>query len=261
MPFGDIISKSRERIELVTADNQKVVVDSGIKRLGLKIFGIPHTGMRNRARLILRNSKFKLGDKILDAGCGVGLYGLNYAEKNKVKVTGVDLSEDKIRNALKLKKGIGTLNINFLKGDLTKLNFKEGYFDFIICSDVLEHIPNDKKALKELTRVLKKDGTLLLTFPYLSRHNAEVMKKFGHARAGYDEKKVIEMSKKNNLRIEKMQGYNYFFGKEAWSINEKTFKIPVLAAIMFYPLYLLTYLDFTRIGKPDGLFVKLRKNQ
>jgi len=259
MVFGDIISKSRGNVELVTADDQKVVVDSAFKKMGLRLFGIPHTEMRNRARLLLGNSKFKPGDKILDAGCGIGMYGLEYALKNNISVIGVDLSEDKIRNAKKLKESLQAKNIQFLEGDLTKLNFKDDSFDFIICSDVLEHIPNDEKALKELGRVLKKNGTLLLTFPYNYEHSREVMKKFGHMRPGYDESIINRMARKNDLRIEKMQGYTYFFGKLAWRLNEKTFKIPALAAIMFYPLYLLTYLDIINIGEPNGLFVKLQK--
>ncbi len=259
MPFGDILFKAREKIDLVTADEQKVVVDSKIKKLALKIFGIPHTEMRNRSRLIMHNSKLNRTDKVLDAGCGIGLYGLNYAIKQKADVIGVDMSKDKIENAEKLKKSLGITNIKFEKGDLTNLKFKDNSFDFVLCSDVLEHIPNDKKALKELARVLKKGGSLILTFPYLSEHSQEVMKKFGHARPGYNEEIMGKLAKENNLKIEKMTGYTYFFGKIAWYINEKTFRFPVLAALLFYPLYLLTYLDFTKSGKPNGLFVKLRK--
>jgi ubiquinone/menaquinone biosynthesis C-methylase UbiE len=260
MPFGDLISKAKGNVELVTADDQKVVVDSRLKKIGLKIFGLPHTEMRNRSRLILRNSKINPGDKILDAGCGIGLYGLEYAIKHNAKVVGVDLSKEKIKNAEKLRESLNAKNIVFMEGDLTKLKFKDESFDFILSSDVLEHIPNDEKALSELTRVLKKNGGLILTFPYNYEHSRKVMKKFGHVRPGYDEDMMRVLAEKNNLKIEKMTGYTYFFGKLAWTINEKTFKIPPLAAILFYPLYLLTYLDVIKIGKPNGLFVKLRKN-
>ena len=59
--------------------------------------------MRNRARLIFNNSKLKSGNQILDAGCGIGLYGLTYSLKNRdINVIGVDLSKDKIINAQKL---------------------------------------------------------------------------------------------------------------------------------------------------------------
>lgn len=259
MPFGDLISKSKEKIELVTADDQKVTVDSKMKKFGLKIFGIPHTEMRNRSRLIFSNFGLKKGNKILDAGCGIGLYGLELASKRDCFVLGIDLSNDKINNAEKIRKSLKIKDIEFKKGDLTNLSVSDNSFDVIICSDVLEHIPNDEKAIAELIRVLKKEGRLLLTFPYDYLHSRKVMKKFGHVRPGYDEERIKELAKKNNLQIEKIRGYTYFFGKIAWAINEKTFKFPAIAALLFYPLYLLTYFDFIKIGKPNGLFVKLRK--
>lgn len=45
-----------------------------------------------------------------------------------------------------------------VKADICNLPFKNGEFDVILCNHVLEHIPNDKKAMKELHRVLKKGG-------------------------------------------------------------------------------------------------------
>jgi ubiquinone/menaquinone biosynthesis C-methylase UbiE len=259
MPFGDIIARSRENVDLVTADEQEVTVDSKLKKLGLRIFGIPHTEMRNRARLIFRNAKINEGMKILDAGCGIGLYGMTFAIKNKVQVIGIDLSRDKIVNAKKIAANIGAKNIDFEIGDVTKLKFKDSSFDFILSSDVLEHVPDHEKAINEFARVLKKNGTLILTFPYDYEHSKKVMKKFGHVRPGYDEEIMMQLGKKHGLKIEKMTGYTYFFGRIGWLLNEKTFKIPALAALFFYPLYLLSYLDFMKIGQPNGLFVKLKK--
>ena len=43
--------------------------------------------------------------------------------------------------------------------------FKENSFDFILCNHVLEHINDDKKAMKELYRVLNKNGTAILQVP------------------------------------------------------------------------------------------------
>lgn len=50
--------------------------------------------------------------------------------------------------------------------DLTNLSFNDEQFDFIISLEVLEHIPDYLKALKECFRVLKKNGKILLTFPF-----------------------------------------------------------------------------------------------
>ncbi|MEK6910266.1 MAG: class I SAM-dependent methyltransferase [Nanoarchaeota archaeon] len=55
--------------------------------------------------------------------------------------------------------------LNAKKGDITKLPLKENSVDVIFCSEVLEHVPNYKKALSECSRVLKRKGALILTVP------------------------------------------------------------------------------------------------
>ena len=49
--------------------------------------------------------------------------------------------------------------------NITKLPLEDDYFDLIICNHVLEHIENDEDAIKELYRVLKKDGKAILQVP------------------------------------------------------------------------------------------------
>ena len=57
-----------------------------------------------------------------------------------------------------------------VKADICDLPFSDNEFDFIICNHVLEHIPDDTKAMKELYRVLAPDGTGIFQIPqYLSR--------------------------------------------------------------------------------------------
>ena len=53
-----------------------------------------------------------------------------------------------------------------VKADICNLPFQDNEFDFIICNHVLEHIPDDTKAMKEIYRVLKPGGTALLQVPY-----------------------------------------------------------------------------------------------
>jgi len=49
--------------------------------------------------------------------------------------------------------------------DLTELKFNNSYFDAVICNHVLEHIKDDTKAIKEISRVLKPDGWAILQVP------------------------------------------------------------------------------------------------
>lgn len=52
-----------------------------------------------------------------------------------------------------------------VKADICNLPFEDDSFDFILCNHVLEHIPDDEKAMKELYRVLSPNGTAILQIP------------------------------------------------------------------------------------------------
>ncbi|WP_203295999.1 class I SAM-dependent methyltransferase [Luteirhabdus pelagi] len=52
-----------------------------------------------------------------------------------------------------------------VKADICNLPFKENSYDFIICNHVLEHIPDDRQAMRELYRILKPGGTAILQVP------------------------------------------------------------------------------------------------
>lgn len=79
--------------------------------------------------------------------------------------------------------------------DLTNLNFKDSTFDLVVCSHVLEHIKDDLLAIRQIYRVLKKDGTALIQIPIgsyedpLGKHTVEFGKNkfYEHVRSyGWD---------------------------------------------------------------------------
>ncbi|MEM3373892.1 MAG: class I SAM-dependent methyltransferase [Candidatus Woesearchaeota archaeon] len=116
---------------------------------------------RNRLKKIVENLPKKNFMKILDAGCGEGHLILEMYSINKKNIYyGVDVTEVALKSA---KKRVPFARIE--KMDLTNLKFEDNYFDIIVCSEVLEHIYNYNKVIDELTRVLKKGGFLILTFP------------------------------------------------------------------------------------------------
>jgi len=51
------------------------------------------------------------------------------------------------------------------EGSLTDLPFRDGEFDFVFCTEVLEHIPDDKRAIREIARVLRPEGLVLISTP------------------------------------------------------------------------------------------------
>lgn len=124
-------------------------------------------GFARRARIILSQLNPKLGMKILDVGCGRGFYEAAVASVYPgVKITGIDAGTDYIEIAKKAIKYLpGSDNINFLQADARHLPFPEGSFDRIICSDVLEHVNDDSSVVREIFRVLKKNGRAIFTVP------------------------------------------------------------------------------------------------
>lgn len=59
-----------------------------------------------------------------------------------------------------------------VKADICNLPFKDEEFDVVLCNHVLEHIPDDRKAMQEIFRILKKGGWAVLQIP-LDRHRKE----------------------------------------------------------------------------------------
>ncbi|MBW3018034.1 class I SAM-dependent methyltransferase, partial [Candidatus Woesearchaeota archaeon] len=100
-------------------------------------------------------------DKLLNAGCGDGLF--DYFLKKKVKnLVSFDINEGDIQIAKALNPD---KKITYYIGTAEKVPYNSDTFDCIICVDVLEHIKEDMRAIKELVRVLKKKGKLIITVP------------------------------------------------------------------------------------------------
>lgn len=55
---------------------------------------------------------------------------------------------------------------SFVTADAVHLPFKAGSFSWVVCSEVLEHLPDDRSALGEIAAVMKQGGSLVLTFPH-----------------------------------------------------------------------------------------------
>ncbi len=107
---------------------------------------------------------------VLEAGCGEG-FVLNYiAQQNpELKLTGLDYSEDAVQYAREHFGGAAS----FRQGDIYKLPYSDRSFDTVICSEVLEHLAQPDKAVRELKRVARKAVVISVPrepyFQWLSR--------------------------------------------------------------------------------------------
>jgi SAM-dependent methyltransferase len=113
----------------------------------------------------------KSGFRILDIGCGSGRHTCAAYQHQDVVAIGADLNFNDLieaRNRLKLhdqlgEHGGGVWGLSM--ADVTNLPFKDNYFDLVICSEVLEHIPRYELAILEIIRVLQPDCNLVVSVP------------------------------------------------------------------------------------------------
>ena len=140
------------------------------------------------------------GDRILDLGCGEGRHVIAVNAVDGADGIGVDLSLEDLGTAREKMREFRSLLADneappsgvpasegalfgLLAGDALRLPFADDCFDAVICSEVLEHIPNYAPVLGELQRVLKPGGKLCVSVPrawpericwFLSREYHEV---------------------------------------------------------------------------------------
>src|SRR5205823_4435870 len=98
--------------------------------------------------------------KILDIGCYIGTDLFMLPKPNsRAKYWGLDVSPGAIKRANELSKIRGEENITFEVNDGNKpLPFTKNYFDVILCLEMIEHLHDPLKFLKELQRILKPGG-------------------------------------------------------------------------------------------------------
>lgn len=114
-----------------------------------------HTQKINFCLKLLQTIQFK---NCLDVGSASGFMISEISKKYpKVKFYGVDAYKEAINSAKKRYP-----HIMFKQAGAEKLPFKNNQFDLVICYETIEHVRNPQKAMSEIKRVLKKNGTTIL---------------------------------------------------------------------------------------------------
>lgn len=132
-----------------------------------------YVGDRVRFNYILKYLPKITKGKLLDCGAGQGEYK-ELAELKGYKYTGIDTEP----------------RADFVtKADVCELPFNNNEFDVVISVDLLEHVKDHHKAVKEMSRVLKPDGLIIIHFP--NKHQKHILieqpeEHPDHIREGYD---------------------------------------------------------------------------
>lgn len=113
-------------------------------------------GQERRLALVRRYVRLQ-GARILDAGCGLGLYVRRLGDVGG-DVYGLDIDADRVSQASRLLPNIGV-------GSAEALPYQDGVFDVVFSHEVLEHVHDDLLAIREAYRVLKPGGHLVVFAP------------------------------------------------------------------------------------------------
>lgn len=190
--------------------------------------------------------KTKKEDNILEIGCTYG-YLFKYLKDYPNKY-GIDISEYAIKQAKMLSQGAEYKVMN-----IEKLDFKENFFSLILAIDVMEHLKNSEKGIKEAARVLKKEGLFIMVTPNLESCSK---KRKGNKWFAYQDpthisilpkQQWIQFLEKNNFEIKKIRTIDMF--------DMPNKKISTTLNLLSYILSI----PYTKSNNRDNLLIIARK--
>lgn len=157
---------------------------------------------RIKKDLLGKNYKSKT---LIDVATGTGYVAIEMA-KLGMKVIATDLTPEAIENLKKYKKKFKLSNLTLKKSLAEKIDLPDNSVDYLVANAILEHIPEEQKAIEEWKRIVKPGGKLFITVPLKFRYiwpflwlpNHFHDKRIGHLRR-YDYK---DLQKKFNLPVE-----------------------------------------------------------
>lgn len=167
----------------------------------------------NLARFIGAKLPIKSG-RLMDIGAGSGLM-LKYFKDLGYEVSGIELDSTLVA---KMKKDSDLKGLSIEQGDITKLKGKE-QFDVVINNDVIEHIEDDRKAIKNLWSYVKPGGMLVVTVPAHSFLYSQRDKDWGHFRR-YDRRDLVQKMTETNGTVKFITYWN-FLGFFVYLLMEK----------------------------------------
>lgn len=131
--------------------------------------------------------QFCKGKRVLDIACGEGYGSYIIAKAGAEEVVGVDIDEETIKTC---KETFKSDNLNYVRRDATDLEgIPNNSFDMIVSFETIEHVQDDKKFLKEVKRVAKKDAIIIISCPndYYYYPNEDEKNEFHHRKYTFED--------------------------------------------------------------------------
>jgi len=212
------------------------------------------TTLKKRLNFILDNVNVGERSRILDIGTGKGVYIYLISRRYPhVNFVGIDINEKNIAQAKDI---IQEENVELVVMNAERLMFKDDTFDVALMIEVLEHIPHPEKAIKEVYRVLKPGGKLIITapnklFPFETHGFRVGSKCYGTKGLGFPFLPYLpEMLRKHvaNARVYTPWHLKRMLVKEGFSITNIKFLSPSLDQLR---------INFPRLGRFIEFFQEL----
>jgi SAM-dependent methyltransferase len=162
----------------------------------------PRHALRERLLLDLLLSA-EPGPRVLNAGAGQGTFSLRL-EKDGFDVTSVDESEAAIAVLRRRLRG------EVRRADVTDLPFEDERFDAAVLGEVLEHVPDDEAALREVARVLRPGGVLAVSVPANPSRFGPSDRWAGHLRR-YSRELLTTACARSGFRVRRCVGWGFPF--------------------------------------------------
>ena len=159
-------------------------------------------GRRLLLSRIIRELSLGPGSAVLDVGTGTGSNLRMLRELGFEHVLGLDRSPEAVRFCTE--KGLGAVGL----GDVRALPLRDRQFDLVLATDIIEHVDDDLAALRELARVLKPGGRLLLTVPAFELLWG-LQDEVGHHNRRYRLRDLLERVKAAELLPQRQFYFNY----------------------------------------------------
>lgn len=147
------------------------------------------------------------GERILDLGCEAGEYLIELVKEERIG-HGVDpLWETSLLKAPDAVESEG-VRVPLFRAAGENLPFKDGGFDLVLCSSTLQHVKNQRATLKEIRRVLGKNGRLVVTVPQTVRRST--FKKRGVYTMHFNLRILTDMLKECGFSVKKIEICGFF---------------------------------------------------
>jgi glycosyltransferase involved in cell wall biosynthesis len=161
-----------------------------------------------------------VGDRVLEIGAGIGNMSVNLMPRSIYWATDVNPAYLNYLESLRATRPY--MNVSYIDGASGESFPKDQNFDTVVCLNVIEHVPDDVGALRNIHNVLSDGGTAIILVPFGPKLFGSLDEVLGHCRR-YTEEQIISAAQQAGFQVEKILKFNRP-GVPAWWLNGKLMK-------------------------------------